>query len=71
MKILFFQPSAFRPHPATHSLTSVVLPKPAGAEMRVSLRPKPGFGETLVQALDQAGAEDNFRPRRWDIKFRG
>ena len=28
-----------RPQPATHSLTSVVLPKPAGAEMSVSLRP--------------------------------
>ena len=26
---------------ASHSLTSVVLPKPAGAEMRVSLRCKP------------------------------
>ena len=30
-----------RSQPATHSLTSVVLPKPAGAEMRVSVRPKP------------------------------
>ena len=25
--------------------------------------------ETLVQPLDQAGAEDNFRPRWRDIKF--
>ena len=25
--------------------------------------------ETLVQPLDQAGAEDNFRPRRRNIKF--
>ena len=30
-----------RAQPATHSLTSVVLPKPAGAEMRVSLRRSP------------------------------
>ena len=27
--------------------------------------------QTLVQPLDQAGAEDNFRPRRRDIKFSG
>ena len=25
--------------------------------------------QTLVQPLDQAGAEDNFRPRWGDIKF--
>ena len=25
--------------------------------------------QTLVQPLDQAGAEDNFRPRWWDIKL--
>ena len=39
---------------------------------------KPGGGrdegqfavQALVQPLDQAGAEDNFRPRRGDIKFR-
>ena len=29
--------------PATHALASVVLPEPAGAEMRVSLRAKPWF----------------------------
>ena len=29
-----------RSQPAIHSLTSVVLPKPAGAEMRVSLQPE-------------------------------
>ena len=27
--------------------------------------------ETLVQPLDQARAEDSFRPRRGDIQFRG
>ena len=31
------------PIASTHSLTSVVLPKPAGAEMRVSLRAIPSF----------------------------
>ncbi len=35
--------------PATHSLTSVVLPKPAGAEIRVSLRPaeRPSFSRSI------------------------
>jgi hypothetical protein len=27
--------------------------------------------QALVQPLDEAGAEDNFRPRWGDIKFRG
>ncbi len=27
--------------------------------------------QTLIQPLDQAGAEDNFRPRWGDIKFSG
>ena len=30
-----------------HSLTSVVLPKPAGAEMRVSLRCRPAFNRSI------------------------
>ena len=33
--------------PATHSLTSVVFPKPAGAEMRVSLRCRPSFSRSI------------------------
>ena len=69
-------PSFSRSHPnfllsilcATHSLTSVVLPKPAGAETRVSLRPEE---TTLVQPLDQAGAQDYPRPARGDVEFRG
>src|SRR6266516_2452706 len=32
---------------ATHSLTSVVFPKPAGAEMRVSLRCRPSFSRSI------------------------
>ena len=36
-----------RSQPATHSLTSVVLPKPAGAEMRVSLRCRPSFSRSI------------------------
>ena len=39
--------AAGRSQPATHALTSVVLPKPAGAEMRVSLRCKPSFRRLL------------------------
>ena len=38
--------AAGRPHPATHSLTSVVLPKPAGAEIRVSLPCRPSFSRS-------------------------
>src|SRR5919202_456111 len=36
-----------RSHPATHSPTSVVFPKPAGAEMRVSLRCSPSFSRSI------------------------
>src|SRR5437868_15476215 len=36
-----------RSHPATHALTSVVLPKPAGAAMRVSLRCRPSFSRAI------------------------
>jgi len=38
-----------RSQPATHSLTSVVLPKPAGAEMRVTLgvRCSPAFNRSI------------------------
>jgi hypothetical protein len=35
-----------RPQLATHSLTIVVLPKPAGAEMRVSLPCRPSFSRS-------------------------
>ncbi|MCD4753524.1 MAG: hypothetical protein K8R40_10670 [Anaerolineaceae bacterium] len=35
------------PQPAIHSLTSVVFPKPAGAEMRVSLHSKPSFNRSI------------------------
>ena len=41
---------ADRSQPETHSLTSVVLPKPAGAVIRVSLRPS---CRPLVKAVDQ------------------
>src|SRR5579863_290412 len=33
-------------HPATHALTSMVFPKPAGAAMRVSLRCSPSFNRS-------------------------
>src|SRR5207253_5801985 len=36
-----------RSQPATHSLRSVVLPKPAGAESRVSLRCRPSFSRAI------------------------
>ena len=36
-----------RSQPATHSLTSVVLPKPAGAEIRVSFRCRPSFSRSI------------------------
>ena len=36
-----------RPQPATHPLSSVVLPKPAGAEIRVSLRWMPAFSRSI------------------------
>src|SRR5712691_10294376 len=36
-----------RSHPATHALTSVVFPKPAGAAMRVSLRCRPSFSRSI------------------------
>ena len=36
-----------RSHAATHALTSVVLPKPAGAEMSVSLRCSPAFSRSI------------------------
>src|SRR5256714_2954781 len=35
-----------RSQPATHALTSVVLPKPAGAAMRVNLRCRPSFSRS-------------------------
>src|SRR5690348_14948193 len=35
-----------RSQPATHALTSVVFPKPAGAAMRVSLRYSPSFSRS-------------------------
>src|SRR5713226_4640488 len=36
-----------RSQPATHALTSVVFPKPAGAAMRVSLRCRPSFSRSI------------------------
>src|SRR6266699_5431928 len=36
-----------RSQPATHVLTSVVFPKPAGAAMRVSLRCRPSFSRSI------------------------
>ena len=33
--------------PASHSLTNVVFPKPAGAEMRVRLRCRPSFSRSI------------------------
>src|SRR4030066_2047311 len=47
-----------RSQTATHSLTSVVLPKPAGAEMRVSLQCMPSFNRLI-------------RRGRWTILGRG
>src|SRR5712692_9137180 len=39
--------AAGREPPATHALTSVVFPKPAGAAMRVSLRCRPSFSRSI------------------------
>jgi len=50
-----------------HSLTRVVLPNPAEAEMRVCLRPPPG----LIQPLHQARARDNSRPGRGKVELGG
>lgn len=36
-----------RPHPAPHSLIKVVLPKPAGEAMRVSLQCSPSFSRAI------------------------
>src|SRR4030042_1358736 len=55
-----------RSQPATHSLTSVVLPKPAEAEMRVSLRPeeRPSFSRSIRRGrrtiLDRGGGIYSF-----------
>ena len=47
-----------------HSLSRVVLPKPAGAEMRIRRR-----GEPLVQPLEQARARDQVGPRRRNVQL--
>ncbi|MCJ7695489.1 MAG: hypothetical protein MUO40_08685 [Anaerolineaceae bacterium] len=56
-------------HDAIHSLTSVVLPKPAGAEMRVNLQPeeRPSFSRSTRRRrrtiLDRSGGTNNFVPK--------
>ncbi len=57
------QPGGRRPHTATHSPSSVVLPNPAGGNERQAAM------QTLVQTLGQAGAWHGFRPRRGDIEL--
>src|SRR5690242_15862244 len=39
--------AASRPHPAIHALDRVVFPKPAGADIRVSLRWSPAFSRAI------------------------
>src|SRR6266516_2565785 len=53
-----------RSHPATHALTSVVFPKPAGAAMRVSLRCRPSFSRSIrrgrLTTLGRSGGRYSF-----------
>src|SRR5436190_807770 len=43
-----------RLHPATQALTSVVLPKPAGAEISVNLRCRPAFNRSTKRGRSTA-----------------
>ena len=63
--------------PATHSLSSVVLPKPAGAEMSewVAGETAPRTGRSaprwhaLVQPLDETRPRHQVCAQRWDIEL--
>jgi hypothetical protein len=46
--------AAGRPQPATHALARLVFPKPAGAEIRVSLRCSPSFSRAIRSARSTA-----------------
>ena len=70
MKILFFHapPSAFTLS-ETHSLTSVVLPKPAGAETRVMPGGQPEATPSFSRSI-RRGRRTIYAPRG-DVEFRG